>query len=111
MKFEPGKTYKTRCGEDALIYCVDAPGALPIHGRIGATLYCWTEGGHILSICSHKDDLIPPEPARISCIAYVNDYGKDGIVVHNAEESARMTGIYGKAARIAVPCRLEEIVK
>lgn len=23
MKFEPGKTYKTRSGEDALIYCVD----------------------------------------------------------------------------------------
>lgn len=43
MKFEAGKTYKTRGGEEAFIYCVDAPGACPIHGRIGNDMIRWTE--------------------------------------------------------------------
>jgi hypothetical protein len=107
MKFEPNKTYKTRSGEEAFIYCVDAPGALPIHGRIGMALYSWTVGGNIISICSHKDDLIAPEPERISRIVYVNDYKGAGIIVHKTEESARSA--WGRPARTAIPCRLEEI--
>lgn len=107
MKFEPNKTYKTRSGEEAFIYCVDAPGACPIHGRIGNDMIRWTESGNMISTHKHPYDLISPEPWRISRIVYVNDY-KEGIVSHNTEESARSAAC-GRPARTAVPCRLEEI--
>jgi hypothetical protein len=110
MKFEAGKTYKTRGGEEAFIYCVDAPGACPIHGRIRNEMLRWTESGNMIASHKHSYDLIAPEPERISRIAYVNDYGKMGIVVHNTEESARSAACE-RPKRTAIPCRLEEITE
>ena len=110
MKFEAGKTYKTRCGEDAFIYCVDAPGLMPIHGRIGATLYGWTEGGRILSVCSHPGDLIAPEPERISRMVWATVYENDHNRVHSSKENSELYATKD-ALRIAVPCLLTEIVE
>jgi hypothetical protein len=59
MKFEPGKTYKTRSGDDALIYCVDAPGDEPIHGRIGQHIMAWPASGEWAVGPEYKLDLVP----------------------------------------------------
>ena len=109
MKFEARKSYKTRGGEEAFIYCVDAPGAMPIHGRIGTVLYCWTEGGHILSIYSHNDDLIAPEPERMSRKVWVNIYSQDPYFCYETEQSAKSAS--RGHIRIAVPCLLTEITE
>jgi hypothetical protein len=108
MKFEAGKTYKTRGGEEAFIYCVDAPGSLPVHGRIGSAIYCWTVGGNILPICSHKDDLIAPEPERISQTVWVSIYKNDPPSVDSTKENAERYATKN-ALRVAVPCLLTEI--
>ncbi|HMD53823.1 MAG TPA: hypothetical protein VKJ65_04655 [Phycisphaerae bacterium] len=110
MKFEAGKTYKTRGGEEAFIYCVDAPGALPIHGRIGAALYSWTEGGNILSVCSHQDDLIAPEPERISRMVWVNIHKNNDSYYYFSQDEARSCSGHPGSKRIAVPCLITEIV-
>ena len=109
MKFEAGKTYNTRGGEEAFIYCVDAPGACPIHGRIGATLYGWTEGGRILSVCSHPGDLIAHEPERISRKVWVNFYETDLHYIHFSKSEAERSE-NEKCVRLAIPCLLTEIV-
>lgn len=71
--FEPGKIYKTRGGEDALIYCVDAPGEYPVHGRVGGYSKSWTLEGMILGLyhteCDY--DLLPgaiDEPPESACV-------------------------------------------
>lgn len=43
--FEAGKTYPTRDGREAFIYCTDAPGCRPIHGRIGGMAASWDKNG------------------------------------------------------------------
>ena len=109
MKFEAGKTYKTRGGEEAFIYCVDAPGACPIHGRIGNDMIRWTEFGNMISTHKHPYDLISPEPERISRKFYVNDYGELGLIAHKTEEIARSSAWGKRSKRTAIPCFLQEI--
>jgi len=39
------KKYKTRGGSEVVLYCTDAPGKQPVHGRVGKDVYAWTKGG------------------------------------------------------------------
>lgn len=110
MKFEAGKTYKTRSGEEAFIYCVDAPGALPIHGRIGNDMIRWTESGNMISTHKHPYDLIAPEPERMSRKVWVNMYIHGPYLCHETEQSAKRSASE-EYIRIAVPCLLTEITE
>jgi hypothetical protein len=113
MKFEPGKSYKTRGGEDALIYCVDAPGLTPIHGRVhgrfGADMHCWTESGMIASVTNHDFDLIAPEPGRISRVGFINIHKDGSICFYRGGEASEEKWNFSDFSRVAVPCRIEEI--
>jgi hypothetical protein len=110
MKFEAGKTYKTRGGEEAFIYCVDAPGACPIHGRIENDMVRWTESGNMIASHKHSYDLIAPESERISRKVWVSVYENDPPCVHSTKENAER---YARkdALRIGVPCFLTEITE
>jgi len=109
MKFEAGKTYKTRGGKDAFIYAVDAPGDDPIHGRVGDTVRSWRNDGRYLQRCEDDYDLIPPEPPRISQTVWVNVH-KDSLIIYTSNSHANLTDP-DFTIRHAVPCRLEEIVE
>ena len=109
MKFEAGKTYKTRSGEEAFIYCVDAPGLTPIHGRICDTPYAWAESGNSVAVCSHRHDLIAPEPERISQTFWVNVNTPNKHVIYTTKQWAEYYA-GNDTLRIAVPCLLTEIV-
>ena len=110
MKFEAGKTYKTRCGSSAIIYCVDADGDFPIHGAIDGRSEDWDESGNYYGDGTHCTlDLMPPAPPRISQTVWVNVH-KDGIVVCFTRDAANLTDP-DFTIRHAVPCRLEEIVE
>lgn len=54
-----------RDGREALIYCTDAPGDHPIHGRVHGFPYAhsWTAEGMCYSDFRFRDDLVPPVPA------------------------------------------------
>jgi hypothetical protein len=111
--FEPGKIYKTRGGEDALIYCVDAPGNFPVHGRVGAFLLQWAKDGNYWAKeprGHHSHDLIAPAPKCISRTVWVNVYENGTVFCETASEAHDVIACHiGKKLRIAVPCRLEEI--
>jgi hypothetical protein len=109
MKFEPGKSYKTRGGEDALIYCVDAPGLTPIHGRVGPVMLCWTESGMIASLTNHDFDLVAPEPGRISRVGFINIHKDGSLWFYRGGETADEKWNSSYFSRVAVPCRIEEI--
>lgn len=111
MKLEPNRTYKTRSGEDALIYAVDAPGQWPIHGRIGSHVCTWTADGRVQDGAECPSDLILPEPPRVSLIVYANVWPK-GVDVYRTESGAATdaAALNFKPLRIAVPCMLTEIV-
>ena len=109
MKFKAGKTYRTSGGEEAFIYCVDAPGALPIHGRIGTELFSWTESGLVVSAETHYLDLIAPEQERISQKVWVNIYKDSPLFCHLTERMA-IKMVSSDCDRVAVPCLLTEIV-
>lgn len=110
MKFEPGKTYPTRSGEEALIYAVDAPGSFPIHGRLGDYAVMWMADGRVANGVECPQDIAPPAPERVSRIVYANVWPK-GVDVYRSEGAARLHANPGIAEplRIAVPCRLEEV--
>ena len=111
MKFEAGKTYKTRGGEDAYIYAVDAPGPYPIHGRIGEDIRAWKrDGSHIDKNVERICDLMPPAPPRVSRLAWAN-VDKDGNIGMYYTEAGAKEWAHDRIARLAVPCRLEEIVE
>ena len=58
--FIAGQTYKTRDGREALIYCTDAPGDYPVHGRVGKCMRWWTLAGrHRLAAPDGDADLMP----------------------------------------------------
>ncbi len=107
--FEVGKTYRTRGGRDALIYCTDAPGRWPIHGRVGESVMRWYASGSFFEKPGDCDDLLPPTQPRIREKWWVNVYPKGRVSYHLIEASAR-TRATDDALRIAVPCELVEIV-
>ncbi len=49
MKFQAGKTYRTRDGREARVYATDGKGLCPIHGAIrfqdGWSAHEWARGG------------------------------------------------------------------
>ena len=45
MKIEVGKFYRTRDGNKARIYVVDAPGEYSVHGAVDGGIYSWTKYG------------------------------------------------------------------
>jgi len=109
MKIEAGKTYKTRGGKDAFVYCVDAPGEYPIHGRVDNLFRCWTANGKWINHVEDDNDLMPPAPPRISQTVWVNVH-KDGLIIYTSKSHANLTDPVF-TIRHAVPCRLEEIVE
>ena len=48
MKIDRTKTYRTKSGQDVVIYRVCAEGVYPVHGAIGSASYSWTTEGHIV---------------------------------------------------------------
>ena len=47
---EAGKTYKTRGGEEAVIYATDGVGNHPIHGAISGRMHTWMLDGRYSTI-------------------------------------------------------------
>jgi len=111
MKFEAGKTYKTRGGDDAYIYAVDAPGPYPIHGRVLGHEEGWARDGQYFAGSRLSDhlDLTLPAPPRISQTVWVNVH-KDSLIIYTSKSHANLTDP-DFTIRHAVPCRLEEIVE
>ena len=106
--FQPGKTYRTRSGDEALIYCTDAPGDRPIHGRVGTTICSWRADGKNHPYGFDSDyDLFSLAPPRIRERRYCNVYSNT-VSAYFSEETARR-GADPTALRIAVPCELIEI--
>ena len=74
------RAYQTRDGRKVTLYCVDAPGAYPIHGRIDDNIcpLAWTSEG-ILNppLGNLPGDLIevpPPAPAKWRVEGWANVY-------------------------------------
>ncbi|MDD2775484.1 MAG: hypothetical protein PHU06_05985 [Gallionella sp.] len=113
--FEPGKTYKTRDGRNALIYCVDAPGDFPVHGRTDdGYVKSWTLEGDCMTFSTNGSaDLMPPEPERIDQVVWVNVYDSIYIINHaiHLDEASASRMADPQVKRLAVPCRLVEIDK
>ena len=110
--FKPGQVYKTQDGREMLIYCNDAPGDFPIHGRIGQAVAARTAGGSVRTDgAGSPGDLMPPAPPRIREKVYMNTYrnGRGQTLWPTAEQAARFACRDGDALRI-VPCMLIEIV-
>ncbi len=107
--FEAGKTYRTRDGREALIYCTDAPGAYPIHGRIGETLVRWNADGSFFAVPGDCADLLPPEPPHIREKRWCNVTREGDLAIWKYESDARVMSV--GCTRIAVPCLLTEIVE
>lgn len=113
--FKAGQTYRTRDGREALIYCTDAPGDHPIHGRVHGFPYAhsWTAEGMCYSDFRFRDDLVPPVPApppRIRGKYWCNVTREGHVIVWGSEESARQA-LFPEPIRVAVPCELVEIVE
>lgn len=107
--------YTTRDGRKVTIYCTDAPGKYPIHGRIdgfGAPLEWKADGSFLPGGLESSNDLInAPEPVkRIDQIVFVNVWQVTK-TYHATEELAEeaIRGIGVEPVRAAVPCRLVEI--
>lgn len=115
IPFKPGQTYRTRDGREALIYCTDAPGAHPIHGRIAGDpfAYSWTSAGRCYSNFPHCDDLVPPTPPRIREKRWCNVTKEGYFIILASEEAARLDARITliRHLRVAVPCELVEIVE
>ncbi|MHB1310502.1 MAG: hypothetical protein ACYC3L_00700 [Gemmatimonadaceae bacterium] len=113
-KFEPGKTYRTRDGREALIYCTDAPGEYPIHGRVAGDPdpNSWTASGRYASDAhgSSLRDLLPPVPPRIREKRWCNVWPGGRAFEYETADAARKI-VDRSCIRIAVPCELVEIVE
>ena len=111
-KFEAGKTYKTRDGREALIYCTDAPGEYPIHGRVAGDPdpNSWTGAGRYVSDThgSSLRDLLPPAPLRIREKRWCNVWPGGWTFEYETADTARKVADRG-CIRVAVPCELVEI--
>ena len=106
--WQAGKTYRTRSGEEALIYCTDAPGDRPIHGRVGTTICSWRADGKNHPYGFDSDyDLPPFKPPRIRERRYCN-VESNAVFAYFSEETARREAS-PTALRTAVPCELIEI--
>lgn len=66
--WQPGNEYKLRGGGTALIYCTDAPGGYPIHGRIQGDQHpqSWNKSGCFIDDGGHHHDLLPPRAERVA---------------------------------------------
>lgn len=88
MTFDPTKPCTTRDGCAVVIYCTDAPGIFPIHGRIdgGACPSCWGSDGRRYPGEEREFDLINvPPPKRV---IYRNFYGLGSAYTSRAEADA-----------------------
>ena len=108
--FKPGQTYKTRGGREALIYCNDAPGDYPVHGRIDTGVVTWTGSGcSSIGFAYSSSDLIPPAPPRIREMGWCNLWRDGSISFYRSQADAEYAaGAY--CIRTAVLCMVDEIV-
>ena len=95
MKFEVGKTYKTRGGSEARVYATDGKDNYPVHGAMnngdGWEYAGWTSKGGWFdddnTRCS-KHDLIPEKRRRLKTVAELMAeywiFDKDGALVNSA---------------------------
>lgn len=111
--FAADNTYKTRAGELAFIYCTNAPGPWPIHGRLGNSIACWAANGSYWGNSSVNGatgrDLVRPALPPIRIQWWCNVYPSTAYT-YSTEEAARYNATAG-ALRIAVPCEMHEIVE
>lgn len=74
--WQPGQEYPLRDGGAAHIYCTDAPGEYPIHGRINSDWYpvAWDVDGRVDHGENNPHDLLPPRAERVAYL-YRGRYG------------------------------------
>jgi hypothetical protein len=106
-KFDPTKPCRTRDGRKVVIYCTDAPGDNPIHGRIeGCTmLVLWTllgsydyDDGE-----EHKYDLVNiPQKQELWLNIYPTSVMPEIVAAHKTKHEAYWQQMKGCIARIRV---------
>ena len=98
FKFEVGKPYKTRSGQDVRIYATDHGSGLPIAGAIKIdgdwVLHRWTESGRWTknSMIDHGNDLMQTKTVKLR-IALCDDGGAILLDCLQTEEASSLFGI------------------
>jgi len=98
----------TRDGREVVIYCTDAPGGWPIHGRISVTPRAWLANGQLWPRPGHESDLQNiPKVHEV----WVNLYADRTVTIYHSRLSADAApgGAVASAHRIA--CKRIEITE
>lgn len=98
------KPVTTRDGRKVTLYCIDAPGELPVHGRIEDWLPdAWSFDGTRAPASQSKLDLIQPK-VKHTKTWWVNVYalGIDGAGFHHTKEWADARAGTGRIACVPV---------
>ena len=103
IKWEVGKTYKTRDGRDVIIYAIYPEQTYGVHGatfnRIWNTAK-WQLNGDFMAHDEHPLDLMPPEPE--THVAYLNIYNKQAGGFHSTRKKADKNAEEGRTARLRI---------
>lgn len=101
----------TRDGRKVVLYCVDAPGEWPVHGRIDGkqTPTTWkNNGGYYENVYGTLLDLIQP-PRRFKYERWVNVYANPILGFHyTTKESADLHSGFARIACVKVVVEGEE---